>query len=69
VGEASLAPTGWPDPATALIFWVFTSVVMGGLSTVFEVNSSTRLTKDELASLFDTAVAAEDREAGGQSQP
>jgi hypothetical protein len=42
---------------------------MGGLFAVFEVNSSTRLTKDELASLFDTAVAAEDREAGGQSQP
>jgi hypothetical protein len=37
-------------------------------SSVFEVNSSTRLTKDELANLFETAVAAEGREAGGQPQ-
>jgi hypothetical protein len=35
--------------------------------TLFEVNSSTRLTKDEVATLIETAVAAEDRQA--QSQP
>jgi hypothetical protein len=34
--------------------------------TLFEVNSSTRLTKDEVATLIETAVAAEDRQAQGQ---
>jgi hypothetical protein len=32
---------------------------------VFEVNSSTRLTKDELAILIQTAVTAEERQAQG----
>ena len=36
--------------------------------TVFEVNSSTRLTKDEVATLIETAVAAEDRDPQGEPQ-
>ena len=34
--------------------------------TLFEVNSSTRLTNDEVANLIETAVAAEERQAQGQ---
>jgi hypothetical protein len=34
--------------------------------TLLEVNSSTRLTKDEVANLIETAVAAEERQAQGQ---